>query len=210
MFGHKVANNATSRTKKDGLAAVKSLTKKYVRTYCKAYGSKKFLFADKAEAQDFINRYKADMLATNGYAPKRYYKCEVCGGYHVTSQAYTPRPANGKVSPEMPKGDIRQSLKSMHRKLNRIDLLICRANKAMAEQRLQDAHKLCDECVKLFDSLDGLQGSSLRRERLIEKLNECVNCWADENAKLQAALFKVVFNPTKLLSKQWYMLESAA
>lgn len=210
MFGHKVADNTSSRTKKDGLTAVKSLTKKYVRTYCKAYGGDKFLFADKAEAQGFIDRYKADMMEANGYAPKRYYWCKVCGGYHVTSQAYTPHPANSEVSSEMNVDDNRQSLKSMHRKLTRIDLLICRANKALTEHRMQDARKLCDESVQLFERLGNVQGTNLRRERMMEKLKECVNCWAAENAKLQSALFRVVFNPTRLLSKQWYMQEWAA
>lgn len=210
MFGHKMANDATSRVKKDSLAAVKSLTKKYVRTYCKAYGGDKFLFADKAEAQGFIDRYKEDMMAANGYAPKRYYWCKACGGYHVTSQAYTLRTTNVNVSVETPKNDVRQSQKSLHHKLNRIDLLICRANKALAEHRMQDARKLCDESVQLFERLDNIQGSSLRRESLMEKLKECVNCWAAENAMLQSALFRVVFNPTRLLYKQWYMQESAA
>lgn len=209
MFGLKVANT-TPRAKKDGLAAVKSLTKKYVRIFCKGYGGEKFLFVDKAEAQDFIDRYKADMMAANGYAPKRFYKCDTCGGYHVTSQALTSRHAYGNMSAEKNGGDVRQNLKSLHRKLNRIDKLICRANKALAEHRLQDARLLCGECVNYFERLSSLQGANLRRDRLMDKLNECVNSWVAEEARLQATMFKVVYNPSRILYKQWYMQELAA
>lgn len=210
MFGHKVADNASSRVKKDSLAAVKSLNKKYARPYCNDYKGEKFLFATEAEALDFIARYSESMLAMNGYAPKRCYKCDACRGYHVTSQSLDGIHTKRGTVVKMSDGNFIQNLKSVHRTLNRIDLLITRANKAMAEFRLEDVRLLCGECVKLFESLNSRPGANLRRDRLMDKLKVCVNRWTAENDKLQLALFKVVFTPKKILTKQWYMQETVA
>lgn len=211
QFSHNLANDVVKRNNKDGKAIIKSLTSKYVRVFCKDCGGLKFLFATDAEATDFIDRYKADMLKVNGYAPKRSYWCDACQGYHVTSQsvrAYRPNGCGDAVKVNI--GVSRQSLKSVHRVLNRIDQLICRAFHALSEHRLSDTRKLCSQVVGLFDSLSGLPGAALRRDALMGKLNECVSGWAAENAKLQAALVRVTYKPNNLFTKQWYMIESVA
>lgn len=210
QFCHKMTGKITTRAKKDGLTAVESLTKKYARTYCTAYGGKKFLFKSKDEAVDFIQRYSTNMLATNGYAPKRSYWCPSCKGYHVTSQSlcvHTSKRSHAATTTI--DTDLRQGQKSARRTLTRIDQLISRANKALAEHRLGDAHVLCVESVKLFERLSGHPGSNLRQARLMDKLNECVSKWAAEEARLQRKLFTVTYNPTKVMTKQWYMLDAA-
>lgn len=182
-----------------------------MRVFCKDCAGYKFLFATEVEATDFIDRYKADMVKNNGYAPKRSYWCDACQGYHVTSQsvrAYRPKDCRDAVKVNI--GVSRQNLKSVHRTLNRIDQLICRAFHALSEQRLTDTRKICSQVVVLFDKMAGLSGARLRREVLLDKLNECVSGWAAENAKLQAALVRVSYHPNKLFTKQWYMLESVA
>ena len=55
------------------------------RVYC--YGSQrsKMLFESKAKADNFIAYNSEGILEENGKAPVRSYYCELCGGYHVTS-----------------------------------------------------------------------------------------------------------------------------
>ena len=55
------------------------------RVYC--YGSQrsKMLFESKAKADNFIAYNSEGILEENGKAPVRSYYCELCRGYHVTS-----------------------------------------------------------------------------------------------------------------------------
>ena len=59
------------------------------RVYC--YGSQrsKMLFESKAKADNFIAYNSEGILEENGKAPVRSYYCELCGGYHVTSNPST-------------------------------------------------------------------------------------------------------------------------
>jgi len=59
------------------------------RIYC--YGSQrsKMLFESKAKADNFIAYNSEGILEENGKAPVRSYYCELCGGYHVTSNPST-------------------------------------------------------------------------------------------------------------------------
>lgn len=59
------------------------------RVYC--YGSQrsKMLFESKAKADNFIAYNSEGIMEENGKAPVRSYYCELCGGYHVTSNPST-------------------------------------------------------------------------------------------------------------------------
>lgn len=59
------------------------------RVYC--YGSQrsKMLFESKAKADNFIAYNSDGMMEENGKAPVRSYYCELCRGYHVTSNPST-------------------------------------------------------------------------------------------------------------------------
>ncbi len=55
------------------------------RVYCYGCQRSKMLFETKAKADNFITYNSEGMLEENGKAPVRSYYCELCGGYHVTS-----------------------------------------------------------------------------------------------------------------------------
>ena len=50
-----------------------------------ACGRPKMLFETKAKADNFIKFNSSEMMEESGKAPIRSYYCEICGGYHVTS-----------------------------------------------------------------------------------------------------------------------------
>ena len=53
--------------------------------FCVAYGRPKMLFETKTKADNFIKFNSSEMKEESGKAPIRSYYCEICGGYHVTS-----------------------------------------------------------------------------------------------------------------------------
>lgn len=53
--------------------------------FCVACGRPKMLFKTKAKADNFIKFNSSEMMEESGKAPIRSYYCEICGGYHVTS-----------------------------------------------------------------------------------------------------------------------------
>jgi len=53
--------------------------------YCYACKKRKMLFEEKSEADNFIKYNQGGILEENGKAPVRSYFCELCCGYHVTS-----------------------------------------------------------------------------------------------------------------------------
>ena len=55
------------------------------RIYCYGCQRSKMLFESKAKADNFIAYISEGIMEENGKAPVRSYYCELCGGYHVTS-----------------------------------------------------------------------------------------------------------------------------
>lgn len=55
------------------------------RIYCYGCQKSKMLFDTKERADNFIKFNRDGILEENGKAPVRSYYCEMCGGYHVTS-----------------------------------------------------------------------------------------------------------------------------
>ena len=53
--------------------------------FCVACGRPKMLFETKAKANNFIKFNSSEIMEESGKAPIRSYYCEICGGYHVTS-----------------------------------------------------------------------------------------------------------------------------
>lgn len=53
--------------------------------FCLGCQKHKMLFESKAKADNFIRYNSEGILEENGKAPVRSYYCELCGGYHVTS-----------------------------------------------------------------------------------------------------------------------------
>ena len=57
--------------------------------YCFACKKRKMLFEEKSGADNFIKYNQGGILEENGKAPVRSYYCELCCGYHVTSNPST-------------------------------------------------------------------------------------------------------------------------
>lgn len=55
------------------------------KIFCYGCKKHKMLFETQAKADNFIRYNSKDILEENGKAPVRSYYCEMCGGYHVTS-----------------------------------------------------------------------------------------------------------------------------
>lgn len=60
---------------------------KPTRNHVFCYGCRKhkMIFETQAKADNFIRYNSEDILEENGKAPVRSYYCQICGGYHVTS-----------------------------------------------------------------------------------------------------------------------------
>jgi hypothetical protein len=55
------------------------------RVFCRGCGRHKILFESSSKAEKFIHFNAEEIRDENGKAPVRCYYCEMCGGYHVTS-----------------------------------------------------------------------------------------------------------------------------
>lgn len=58
-------------------------------TFCYGCRKHKMLFESQSKANNFIRYNGEDILEENGKAPVRSYYCEICAGYHVTSNPST-------------------------------------------------------------------------------------------------------------------------
>ena len=56
-----------------------------IRYFCVACQRPKMLFETQEEADRFIAYNRGEMLRGRRKAPVRSYYCEICGGWHVTS-----------------------------------------------------------------------------------------------------------------------------
>lgn len=55
------------------------------RFFCRACGKTKMLFETERQADNYIRFNSSEVLDANGHAPVRSYYCNVCMGWHVTS-----------------------------------------------------------------------------------------------------------------------------
>lgn len=55
------------------------------KIFCYGCRKHKMLFETQAKADNFIRYNSENILEEKGKAPVRSYYCEMCGGYHVTS-----------------------------------------------------------------------------------------------------------------------------
>ena len=55
------------------------------KIFCYGCRKHKMLFETQTKADNFIRYNSEGILEENGKAPARSYYCEICGGYHVTS-----------------------------------------------------------------------------------------------------------------------------
>lgn len=143
------------------------------RIYCYGCKKPKMLFPSKEKADNFMNFNKEYILEETGKAPVRSYFCEVCGGYHVTSN---PSSEEGERMDYAIHNKIRQIQKANvnAEEARRIKHLISgRVEKAKSFLNfglVEEAEDLLDICEFDMDDLRKLDPSGVRLIRVTGKI----------------------------------------
>ncbi len=122
--------------------------------FCHGSNRKKMIFDSQSKADNFIKYNRDEILEENGKAPIRSYYCELCCGYHVTS------------NPSSESGEYFAAL--VHKRLDNVI----------------NMHKGSDEAKSLFDSLGKsiekaesflYVGDFAEASKLLDFCNNCIH-----------------------------------
>lgn len=155
--------------------------------FCVACGRPKMLFETKAKADNFIKFNSSEMMEESGKAPIRSYYCEICGGYHVTSNNSKTHAEwldiRDKVLAEEVDRRVKANLKpkSKGAKENKLDILeqLEQSDILMTKGMLDDAGELLEKCryrLQVVEQrmnvakLEGFIRCKDQMERLMRKL----------------------------------------
>ena len=133
--------------------------------FCVACGRPKMLFETKAKADNFIKFNSSEIMEESGKAPIRSYYCEICGGYHVTSNnskthaewldnrdkvlaEEVDRRVKANLKSESNQKQTNQEPKSKGAKENKLDILeqLEQSDILMTKGMLDEAGELLEEC----------------------------------------------------------------
>lgn len=133
--------------------------------FCMACGRPKMLFETKAKADNFIKFNSSEIMEESGKAPIRSYYCEICGGYHVTSNnskthaewldirdkvlaEEVDRRIKANLKPESNQKQTNQEPKSKGAKENKLDILeqLEQSDILMTKGMLDEAGELLAKC----------------------------------------------------------------
>ena len=133
--------------------------------FCVACGRPKMLFETEAEAQAFIRFNSGDILKVSRKAPVRSYYCQLCGGYHVTSNnskthaewldirdkvlaEEVDRRVKANLKPKTNQKQTNQEPKFKGAKENKFDILeqLEQSDILMTKGMLDEARELLEEC----------------------------------------------------------------
>jgi len=125
--------------------------------HCLASNKTKVLFESKSKADNFIKYNSQEILEENGKAPVRSYYCQVCVGYHVTSNPSK----EAEVEFNLRDQRIVESLKrnkekiaetaEFKRSLKEIDSWTALATIMLIRTEIEDAEDKLDLCDLCFD-----------------------------------------------------------
>ena len=155
--------------------------------FCVACGRPKMLFETKAKADNFIKFNSSEIMEESGKAPIRSYYCEICGGYHVTSNNSKTHAEwldiRDKVLAEEVDRRVKANLKpkSKGAKENKLDILeqLEQSDILMTKGMLDDAGELLEKCryrLQVVEQrmnvakLEGFIRCKDQMERLMRKL----------------------------------------
>lgn len=133
--------------------------------FCVACGRPKMLFESEAEAQAFIRFNSGDILKVSRKAPVRSYYCQLCGGYHVTSNnskshaewldirdkvlaEEVDRRVKANLKPKTNQKQTNQEPKSKGAKENKLNImeLLEQSDILMTKGMLDEAGELLEKC----------------------------------------------------------------
>ena len=133
--------------------------------YCVGCGRTTTPFETKAKADNFIKFNSSEIMEESGKAPIRSYYCEICGGYHVTSNnskthaewldirdkvlaEEVDRRIKANLKPESNQKQTNQEPKSKGAKENKLDILeqLEQSDILMTKGMLDEAGELLAKC----------------------------------------------------------------
>ena len=167
--------------------------------FCVACGRPKMLFETKAKADNFIKFNSSEIMEESGKAPIRSYYCEICGGYHVTSNnskthaewldnrdkvlaEEVDRRVKANLKSESNQKQTNQEPKSKGAKENKLDILeqLEQSDILMTKGMLDEAGELLAKCrfrIQAVEQrmnvakLEGFIRCKDQMEKLIRKLD---------------------------------------
>ena len=167
--------------------------------FCVACGRPKMLFETKAKADNFIKFNSSEIMEESGKAPIRSYYCEICGGYHVTSNnskthaewldnrdkvlaEEVDRRVKANLKSESNQKQTNQEPKSKGAKENKLDILeqLEQSDILMTKGMLDEAGELLAKCrfrIQAVEQrmnvakLEGFTRCKDQMEKLIRKLD---------------------------------------
>ncbi|MDH6344223.1 hypothetical protein M2480_003169 [Parabacteroides sp. PFB2-12] len=178
------------------------------------YGSRrhKMLFETQLKANNFIRFNGEDILEENGKAPVRSYFCEMCGGYHVTSNPSTEvgerlnqrdhqlietlsanrkgmngvKDLNSSLSYDKEMEQVKVLSNSLYQRLEKIRMMLFFGQLESAEDLLDICHLDIEEIIsyKLFGNgkLVTLRGKINKLFKLLELVKSVFNLSEEEQA----------------------------
>ena len=179
--------------------------------FCVACGRPKMLFETKAKADNFIKFNSSEIMEESGKAPIRSYYCEICGGYHVTSNnskthaewldnrdkvlaEEVDRRVKANLKPKSSQKQTNQEPKSKENKLDILKLLE-QSDILMTKGMLDEAGELLAKCRFRLQAveqsmneakLDGFTRCKDQMEKLMRKL-ERLKKWVKSSYDEQEA-----------------------
>ena len=118
--------------------------------YCYACRKQKMLFEKKAGADNFIKYNHDGILEESGKAPVRSYYCELCCGYHVTSN---PSREEGEIL-DCKDSQLIQELSSITQTMDRFKMLGHELGIKIQESKDQMFIGSCQEIISLYEQLE--------------------------------------------------------
>ena len=182
--------------------------------FCVACGRPKMLFETKAKADNFIKFNSSEIMEESGKAPIRSYYCEICGGYHVTSNnskthaewldnrdkvlaEEVDRRVKANLKSESNQKQTNQEPKSKGAKENKLDILeqLEQSDILMTKGMLDEAGELLAKCrfrIQAVEQrmnvakLEGFIRCKDQMEKLMRKL-ERLKIWVKSSYDEQEA-----------------------
>lgn len=172
-----------------------------IRYFCVACQRPKMLFETLEEADRFIAYNRADILRGRRKAPVRSYYCEICGGWHVTSNPSKEDAKRLDVKDKALAEEVDRMVKANQSSIPSADVIskkLNEADKMMTQGSLEEAEKLLAEC-QMYLQMAQLRVSysksdvHIKRMRLHEKLTqklEHLKKLIDASSEEQRAILK--------------------
>lgn len=172
-----------------------------IRYFCVACQRPKMLFDTQDEADRFIAYNRGEMLKGRRKAPVRSYYCEICGGWHVTSNPSKEDAKRLDVKDKVLAEEVDRRVKAKQSSMPSADVISKKfdeADKMMTQGSLEEAEKLLAECQMYlqmaqlrvsYSKSDGHIKRMQQHEKLAQKL-EHLKKLIDASPEEQRALLK--------------------